>query len=580
MKKERFLFHAVILAVAGFASRVIGLLYAIPLYHIIGEEGNGYYGTAYEIYNMLLLITAFSMPMAISKIMSVYVAEKDYVNCKRLFRVCLLYVFIVGGAGAIITYVFADSFVVAPAVLSLKVMAPTIFFSGILSVLRGFTQAHNTMVPTALSQIVEQIFNAVFSILLAFVLMKLATEGGGRGILEMLGVTAGSEEMGIPPTAFGAMGSSLGTLVGVLIALIFMIIYIMSTRKTRLKLYAQEPASQLQQSPPTTIVTTTTHSATAASTITTSATTTTPPAETPPTPEPYFTLFRVIFMYASPIILTSFIYNISTTIDMKIFWDWATKNDYSQETAASIFGIYSRQYLVLINVPITIASAISSSMIPGLSVDFSANEVEAVKTRISKSVRTVVLFAVPAVVGLMVLAKPIMQLLFTGTSKAASDALIMGSVSVLFFSVATVLNSGLQAMGKSFLAIRNVSYALIIHILYVVGMLNISGSIMGILVSGSVLYSMAMCFGNINSLEKFFGCKLNVIGLVGKPVMASLIMGVVAALAISVLNSLGLGNLLSVLITIALSIGVYFTIFYFKNDYMDRSIFARSRKRT
>lgn len=541
MKKERFLLHAVILAVAGFASRVIGLLYAIPLYHIIGEEGNGYYGTAYEIYNMLLLITAFSMPMAISKIMSVYVAEKDYVNCKRLFRVCLLYVFIVGGAGAIITYVFADSLVVAPAVLSLKVMAPTIFFSGILSVLRGFTQAHNTMVPTALSQIVEQIFNAVFSILLAFVLMKLATEGGGRGILEMLDVTSGSEETGIPPTAFGAMGSSLGTLVGVLIALIFMIIYIMSTRKTRLKLYEQETAS-------------------------------------PPTPEPYFTLFRVIFMYASPIILTSFIYNISTTIDMKIFWDWATKNDYSQETAASIFGIYSRQYLVLINVPITIASAISSSMIPGLSVDFSANEVEAAKTRISKSVRTVVLFAVPAVVGLTVLAKPIMQLLFTGTSKAASDALIMGSISVLFFSVATVLNSGLQAMGKSFLAIRNVSYALIIHILYVVGMLNISGSIMGILVSGSVLYSMVMCFRNISSLEKFFGCKLNVIGLVGKPVIASLIMGVVAALAISVLNSLGLGNLLSVLITIALSIGVYFTIFYFQNDYMDRSIFIRRSK--
>ena len=127
-KKERFIIQAIILAVAGFVSRILGLLYAVPLYHIIGEEGNGYYGTAYEIYNILLLITAFSMPTAISKIMSVYVSEQDYVNCNRLLRVSLLYVILVGGAATAITYLFADSFVVEPAVLSLKVMAPTIFF--------------------------------------------------------------------------------------------------------------------------------------------------------------------------------------------------------------------------------------------------------------------------------------------------------------------------------------------------------------------------------------------------------------------------------------------------------------------
>ena len=538
MKKERFLIHAVILAVAGLVSRIIGLLYAVPLYHIIGEEGNGYYGTAYEIYNMLLLITAFSMPMAISKIMSVYVAEKDYVNCKRLLRTCLFYVIVIGGAAAIVTYIFADSFVVAPAVLSLKIMAPTIFISGILSVLRGYMQAHNTMVPTALSQIIEQIFNAMFSILLAFLLMRYVTKFGGERIIRGLGL----DYKDIPTVAYGAMGSSLGTLIGAFVATAFMIIYIMSTRNSRHAMYESRSDLPYQY-------------------------------ESTSEPEPYFTLFRVIFMYASPIILTSFIYNLSTTIDMKIFWDWAMDNNYSRETAASVFGIYSRQYLVLINVPITIASAISSSMIPGLAVDFTSNEIEMVKARISKAVRTVVLFAVPAVVGLIVLAEPIMQLLFKGTSKAASDALVLGSISVLFFSVATILNSGLQAMGKSFLAIKNVSRALIIHILYVVGMLRISGSIMGILVTGSVIYSMSMCFGNISSMEKYFGCKFNILSIIGKPFIASLLMGVVTVLCINVLGDIGLGNILSLLVTIGASVITYFVIFYFQDDYMYKGIF-------
>ncbi len=602
--KEKFLIHAIILSVAGFVSRALGLLYAVPLYHIIGEEGNGYYGTAYEIYNILLLITAFSMPTAISKIMSVYVADNDYVNCKRLLKVSMLYVIIVGGVAAIATYVFADSFVVAPAVLSLKVMAPTIFFSGILSVLRGYTQAHNTMVPTALSQIIEQVFNAGFSILLAYYLINISTGQTGDRILSILNVTKPSN-VEIPNVAFGAMGSALGTLIGVLVALTFMIIYILATKRKEGYYVNQEMRSNIHNSnqPQHTSMHNapqpqhasahntpqpqhaSAHSAPQPQHARAHSTPQPPNMNTHSqtedkssydrTPESYFRLFRVILKYASPIILTSFLFNFSTTLDMKIFWDWTSDNGYSQETAARVFGIFSRQYMVLINVPIAVASAISSSMVPGLSVDFAKDELEEVKARISKSVRSVVVFAVPSVVGLTILAKPIMQLLFKGTSDAASDALVLGSISVLFFSVATVLNSALQAMGKGLIAIKNVLRALIIHVLYVVGMLKLSGAIMGILVTGSVLYSAAMCFGNIKSMEKYFGCKLRVLSLIGKPVIASVLMGVVAIAAYSLLIGLGASNFISLLITIFLAIAVYFIVFYFQDDYIGKGIFVK-----
>ena len=84
-KKDGFMLQAAILAAAGLISRVIGLLYAVPLYQIIGEEGNGYYGTAYDIYFMILLISTYSIPVAISKVISERLALEQYKNAKRLF---------------------------------------------------------------------------------------------------------------------------------------------------------------------------------------------------------------------------------------------------------------------------------------------------------------------------------------------------------------------------------------------------------------------------------------------------------------------------------------------------------------
>ena len=68
--RTNFAFQAAVLAGAGILSRVIGLLYRSPLFQIIGDEGNGYYGTAYAIYSMILMIATYSIPTAVSKIIS------------------------------------------------------------------------------------------------------------------------------------------------------------------------------------------------------------------------------------------------------------------------------------------------------------------------------------------------------------------------------------------------------------------------------------------------------------------------------------------------------------------------------
>ena len=191
---KNFAMQAVILAAASIISKLIGMLYNIPFVNILSPEGNGYYGTAQTIYALVLLITTFSIPAAVSKIMVERIERGEYRNVKRIFKGSMLYVLVVGGLAALFTYVFAPVLVkeTSNAVLSLRILAPTIFLSGFLSVYRGYYQAYGNMVPTSISQIVEQIFNAIFSIGMAILFIHLAASSGREDRVAEYGAAGGT----------------------------------------------------------------------------------------------------------------------------------------------------------------------------------------------------------------------------------------------------------------------------------------------------------------------------------------------------------------------------------------------------
>ena len=90
-KKNSFLMQGMILAGASIVCRIIGLLYRSPLFGIIGKAGVGYYGVAYNIYNIILLISSFSIPLAVSKSISARLAKREYINAQRIFYGALVY---------------------------------------------------------------------------------------------------------------------------------------------------------------------------------------------------------------------------------------------------------------------------------------------------------------------------------------------------------------------------------------------------------------------------------------------------------------------------------------------------------
>ena len=187
-KKRNFLVHGGILAMAGIIVRIIGMFYRIPLMNIIGSEGNGIYSVAYNIYNIMLVLSSYGLPMAVSKLISARFITKQYKNAAQVFRCSLTVSICTGGAAALILFFGAGVNEklyrgVPGLAIPLRVLAPTIFLVAIMGVMRGFYQGQGTMIPTAVSQLVEQIMNAVVSILAAYLLTMGTAFGALSGLI-------------------------------------------------------------------------------------------------------------------------------------------------------------------------------------------------------------------------------------------------------------------------------------------------------------------------------------------------------------------------------------------------------------
>ena len=199
-----FLLQGTILAAASIISRIIGLVYRVPLTAIIGKTGNDFYGTAYEIYNIILLISSYSLPLAVSKLVAARMAKGQAKDAYRVLKGSLLFAGVSGTAAMAIVYFGADFFTgtllkTPLSSIALKVLAPTLLIVAIVGVFRGFFQGLNTMMPSAISQIAEQIMNAVVSVVAAWLLFSYGAK---------VGAVLGDEDA--YAAAYGAAGGTAG----------------------------------------------------------------------------------------------------------------------------------------------------------------------------------------------------------------------------------------------------------------------------------------------------------------------------------------------------------------------------------
>lgn len=475
-KKSTFVFQAGILAAAGMLVKVIGLIYRSPLLSIIGIEGSGYYNAAINIYTIILLISSYSIPSAISKVIAQRLAFKEYRNAQRVFVCALLYVLVVGGAASILTFVGAPFLVEKNpnAVLALRVLSPTIFFSGFLGVLRGFFQAHGSMVHTSISQILEQIINAAVSILAAKLLIGLVMEGDTtrRAI-------------------YGSAGSALGTGAGVVIGLLFMLgMYRLNGGMIRRRVERDKTWHE----------------------------------------ESYKKIFKVIFTIVTPFILSTFIYNCTTVVNMYIYLYVMDYKKMDPILSSNHYGIFSGLAVAVVNIPIAIASSMSSAIMPGVAASYAKGTVAQTRKQITRAIQMTMLIAIPAAVGIAVLPRPIMQFIFPQKESLdiASGLLAALAVTVVFYSLSTLTNAVLQGIGKVNTPVIHAVVALVIQVAGLIALMLYTDLELYALAAANAIYSFVMCVLNHLSVRKHLEYRMDVVKLFLKPLFSAVIMGAAA----------------------------------------------------
>lgn len=194
-----FLKGTLILTVAGMVVKVIGSLNWIILSRVLGGEGIGLYQMAFPLYLLALSVSSAGIPVAISIITAEKLALRDYRGANRVFYLSLAVLTITGAVFSLLLYTGAEwlieyQFIRDPrAYYSLIALSPAIFLVTLLSSFRGYLQGWQIMTPTAVSQIVEQIFRVAAMLIFASAFLSKGLEyaAGGASLGAGAGAAAG-----------------------------------------------------------------------------------------------------------------------------------------------------------------------------------------------------------------------------------------------------------------------------------------------------------------------------------------------------------------------------------------------------
>ncbi len=510
-----FIMQGSILAIASFVVRIIGLIYRIPLTNIIGDEGMGYYSYAYEPYSVMLMLSYHGIPAAVSKLVATNRSLGKFKNLKKIFWIALSITITIGcitgsillfGAGYISTNITGQPM----SRWAMMVLGPTLLVLSIMGVLRGFFQGMGTTMPTAISQVFEQIVNAVVSVVAAFYLFDY-----GAKYDAIVGTESYAE-------GYGAAGGTMGTFLGAVVALLFLI-FIFSLFSTRLNAMARKDRGR--------------------------------------STETAGMIAKMIAVTAVPLIFNSILFNCNTTIDMVLFNKlMSAKEGYTEDGIASLWGMFTGKYKTMVMVPISIATALGVAIIPNFAEEAARGNVRTIRNKLHKAVRFGMIIAIPAAVGLSVLAEPVITMLFSGDNEIAVTLLRYGTIAVVIYSISTITNSALQGLDRERFTVISALFALIIHVIVLaicVGVLDMG--IYGVLVA-YVCFALVISLMNNFALSRVIGYRQEYVRSMLLPAVAAAVMGFAVHVAYKLIMNASEQKILSCLIAIAIGVIIYLVV--------------------
>lgn len=510
---KNYLVQGSILAAASIIAKLIGMVYRFPLTNILGNEGNSYYSTANEIYNIVLMISSFGLPLAVSKLVSERIHKGEYKNAHKVFLCAMRFAVISGGALALLTYIFAGVITkyflsYELAVYALRVLAPAIFIFAIVGTFRGYFQGYSNMVPTAVSQVIEQIVNAIVTVVCAGIMysygMSLAAENG-------------NESLG---PAWGAAGGTFGTVASITVAMLFMM-FVYTTQKSAIRRQMRRDHSGKTESSRA--------------------------------------IYHTMMLTIVPIVLSTLIYNISNVADQGIFNKVLLGQGYTQSQYGTIWGIYSGQFRVLMNVPLSLASCLAPSVVPSLTAAMANHNKHEAKQKIRTSIRFTMIITIPCAAGMAALAKPILTMLYPNLENGRALAVgIMqaGALMIILYALSTLTTGILQGLGKLQTPLINNSIALVLHFILLYVLLTVFNLNIYAVVYANIFFAFIVCVLNAVAINRFLGYRQEWYKTFIVPSIVSIIMGAAAYIIYSVFHVFA-GNTISTIMGILAGVFVY-----------------------
>lgn len=530
-KKSNFIVQGGILAMAGILSRIIGIARRFPMQHIFGDKGNGYYAAAYSVYSIMLIISCYSLPLAVSKAVSSKISKRQYKSAQRVFQCAMVFALTMGGITFLVCEFLGDflaEYVMEEPMgaMALKVLGPALLTVSVMGVFRGYFQGLGTMMPTAVSQILEQIFVLIGSIAGTYILYRYGSK---------VGAVLHNEDFA---PAYGAAGASIGPVLGSVVGLLFLVFVYVLYRKGTKKRSARDANGRADS---------------------------------------YVQIFKLIILTIVPVLMSTTVYNISDVIDTKIFGAVMIQKGLG-DVKTDIWGVYTGKYKVLVNVPIALANAMCASIVPVLTQLMVREEYGRAKEKIGQAMRFTMIVAFPSAVGLAVLARPIVTMLFKGEVDMAVNMLHIGSVSVVFFAVSTLTNGVLQGINRMKIPVRNAAAALVIHVVVLYTALQLGMGVNAVIFA-NILFAAIVCVLNALAIRKYLRYNQELVRTFAIPAIASIVMGIVIGL-LNLLLSKAAGNVVTVFVGIGAGAVVYFVVLILLKGINERDLRSMPGGRT
>ena len=396
-------------------------------------------------------------------------------------------------------------------IFAVRVLIPTLLIVAILGVLRGFFQGLGSMMPSAISQILEQIANAIVSVWAAYVLYKYGMK---------VGAILGNQEN--YAAAYGAAGGTLGTGVGAFVALVFSCFVLFAYIHVYKQQMNKEGAKKVDS---------------------------------------YSYIFHMLIVTIIPVLLSTTIYNCNTLVDMAIFKNIANTQGYSANQISIWNGVYTGRYRTLINVPISIASALAASSVPAITAAYTKKNMDEVHVQINSAIRFVMLIAIPCAVGMGVLAGPILDVVHLSDESGLAEVMLRyGAVSIVFFSLSTLSNGLLQGINRMKEPVKNAAIALVLHVIVLVVLMFAFKLNIYAVIYANAAFGLIMSILNALSLRKYAGYKQEVMKTFLIPALSAAGMGAIVFGVYKLFMYILRINLIATIISIGVGVVVYFVI--------------------